>query len=152
MKLFKRLLVVLLVLGLAPSVWAGPAEEVAALGQKRAQAFAEGNIDAYIANWADNAVFTSSRAAFRMEGKDAIRAFFANLFQQYPNRRSVGRQISFRVYGDNVVVANSYADQTWTDRNGQTTAAMARLSATWMKIGGQWQTVDAHVSKVPGTQ
>ena len=153
MKLLTGVLLLLLLSGIAAAAWAGPAEEVAALAQQRGQAFAEGNLDAYMAAWADNAVLTSSRAAFRIEGKEAIRTWFASLFQNYPTRRSIGRQISYRVYGnDSVVISNAYADQTWVDRNGHMTTAMVRASTTWMKVGGQWVTVDFHVSKIPGTQ
>lgn len=135
------------------AAWAGPAEEIAAIAAKRLQAFQEGNLSVYVEDIADNMVFTSSRAAFRTEGKAAYQAFFAQLFQNYPARRSNGRQTMTRMYAnDTVVVTNGYADQTWTDRSGQTTSAMVRLSGTWIKIGGRWQLVDAHVSKIPGTQ
>jgi len=141
----------LVLLGVTPA-WAGAVDEVAELIAKRAQAFNEGNPDAYAADFADDAVFTSSRAAFRIEGKQAIRAFFAGLFQTFPQRRSVGRQVMSRVYGnDTIVVVNGYADQSWVDKNGQTTTPATRSSTTWAKIGGKWLTVDFHVSKVPGT-
>lgn len=153
MKIFTGFVVSLFLSAAAFAAWAGPAEEVAAIAAKRGQAFNESNLDVFMEDVADNVVFTSSRAAFRIEGKEAYRAFFAQLFQNYPARRSNGRQATFRVYAnDTVVVAGGYADQTWTDRNGQTTTAMVRGSTTWIKIGGRWQFADGHTSKVPGTQ
>ena len=141
---------VLVLLGSAPA-WAGPIEEVAELTAKRGQAFSEGNADVYVADYADDAVFTSSRATFRIEGRPAIRAFFAGLFQTYPQRRSVPRQLTSRVYAnDTVVVVDGYADQVWVDRSGQTTTPAIRTSSTWVKIGGKWLTVDTHLSRVPG--
>jgi uncharacterized protein (TIGR02246 family) len=139
-----------LLLGAIPA-WAGPVEEVTELAAKRGQAFSEGNADAYVADYAEDGVFTSSRATFRIEGKPAIRAFFAGLFQTYPQRRSVSRQVTSRVYGnDTIVVVDAYADQVWVDRNGQTTTPAIRTSAVWVKIGGRWLTVDSHLSRVPG--
>src|SRR5262245_15314609 len=100
----------------ASSAWAGPAEEIAELNMKRGQAFSQGNAEAFTADFADNAVFTSSRSTFRVEGKNAIRAHFANLFQTYPQRQSSGRQVVTRFYAnDTVAVVNSYADQSWVD-------------------------------------
>ena len=141
-----------LLLGAIPA-WAGPVEEVAELAAKRGQAFNEGNADAYVADFADDGVFTPSRATFRIEGKQAIRAFFAGLFQTYPQRRSVARQVMSRVYGnDTIVVVNSYADQSWVDRGGQTITTAIRASTVWAKVGGKWLTIDSHVSKVPATR
>ena len=87
--------------------WGGPAEEIAELNMKRGQAFSQGNAEAFVADLAENAVFISSRATFRIEGKPAIRAYFAGLFQTYPQRQSAGRQTMTRVFAnDTVVVVN----------------------------------------------
>ena len=130
-------------------VWAGPAEEVAELAAKRGQAFSQGNAEAFAADFADNAVFTSSRATFRIEGKAAIRSYFASLFQTYPMRQSSARQAVSRVFGDSLVVVNSYADQTWVDRGNVTTTVSTRSNTIWAKIDGKWQTIDWHISKTP---
>src|SRR5262245_2271543 len=140
-----------LLLGAGPA-FAGPAEEVAELAAKRAKAFSEGNPDAYVADFADNAVFTPSLVAFRIEGKPAIRAFFAGLFQTYPNRQAVGRQVASRVYAnDTVVVVNAYTEQTWVDRTGRTTHRSVRTTTVWVKVDGKWLTVEQDVSAVPAT-
>jgi uncharacterized protein (TIGR02246 family) len=130
--------------------WAGPAEEVAELAVKRGQAFSQGNAEAFTADFADNAVFTPGTAVFRVEGKNAIRAFFSNIFQQYPQRINQGRQVTARVYAnDTLVVVNAYADQTWIDKSGKTTFTAIRSSTTWAKIDGKWVTIDFHVSRAP---
>ena len=71
---------------------AGPAEEVAQIAGPRVQALEDGNIDAYVTAYADNAVFQSSLSPFRIEGKEAIRAYFNQLVQLYPKRRIMPRQ------------------------------------------------------------
>jgi hypothetical protein len=79
-------------LGVTPVAWAGAAEDLAAIGQQRAAAFEKGDIDAYIAAFADNAVFTPSLQAFRVEGKAALKDYFSALLQTYPTRQIAGRQ------------------------------------------------------------
>jgi uncharacterized protein (TIGR02246 family) len=150
MKILTCLLVLLVVLALAPITFAGPAEEVADLAKQRSQAFIEGNLEAWMAAYADNAVLTSALVAFRLEGKDAIQAHYANLFQNYPTRRNPARQPLMRVYGtDTTVVTNSYVHLTLVDRHDQTINHFLRTSLTWIKLGGEWKIVDQHVSRVP---
>ena len=79
-------------LGVTPAAWAGAAEEVAAVGQQTVGAFEKGDIDTFISGWADNAVFTPSVQAFRVEGKAAIKSYYSALFETYPTRHVVFRQ------------------------------------------------------------
>ena len=140
-----------ILLGFAAEVWAGPAEEVAQIAGPRLQAFQEGNLDAYAAAYADNAIIQSSLSPFRIEGKDAIRAYLAELFKIYPQRRVFLRQPSTRVYNDDLVIQNNYIVLDLTDQKGQVAALALRSSVTWAKIGGRWQIVDAHTSRLPAT-
>ena len=155
MRMLSGFLALVLLLGTVPVVWAqaDPAKEVADIGLKRTQAGARGDVDAVLADVADNAVFTSSRAAFRIEGKEAYRTFLTNLYQNYPTRQSLGRQVTRRVYQDgNVVIVNAYNDQTFFDKNGKMSTLSTRTSQTWVKTGGRWLLVDQHISGMPGSQ
>jgi len=154
MKMLTGSLTLVLLLGTVPVVWAqaDPAKEVADIGLKRAQAGSRGDVDGVLADVADNAVFTSSRAGFRVEGKEAYRTFLTNLYQNYPTRQSLGRQVTRRVYQDgNVVIVNAYNDQTFFDKNGKMSTLSNRTSQTWVKTGGRWLLVDQHISGMPGT-
>jgi uncharacterized protein (TIGR02246 family) len=113
------------------------------------QAFESGNLEAWMAAFADNAVLHSFLSPFRIEGKEAIRAHFAELFQMYPSRRSLVRQPITRVYNDDLVAQASYLVVYFTDQKGQTTASAIRTSTIWAKLGGRWQIVDSHVSRFP---
>jgi uncharacterized protein (TIGR02246 family) len=139
----------LMLVGFAAEVLAGPAEEVAQIAAPRNQAFEDGNADAYAAAFADNAVLQSSVSAFRIEGKEAIRAYFTELFQSYPRRRVVIRQPATRVYNDDLVISNGYAALSLTDQRGQAMTLPLRYSIIWGKVGGRWQIVDQHVSRLP---
>jgi uncharacterized protein (TIGR02246 family) len=134
---------------LAAEVWAGPVEEVTQIAAPRLKALQEGDVDAYTAAFADNAVLNSSLSAFRIEGKEAIRAYFTELFQIYPRRRAYARQQAMRAYNDDLVISNSYAVFNVTDQQGKVTALQLRLSTAWAKLGGRWQIVDQHTSRLP---
>lgn len=148
MSLSLRILAATAILLSAPA-WAGPIEEVAEVAAKRGPSFSEGNLDAFMADFADNAVFTSSLTAFRSEGKPAIRAHFATLFQRYPQRQVLTRQIERRAYGNELVVSNAYQDQTYTEKSGTVMTSAVRATAVWVRIGGKWQIVETHVSRIP---
>ena len=150
MKRMMSVFVLLLLLATVAPAWAGPAEEVGALIQQRSKIFSEGNIDAWMAAYADNAILTSLTNPFRIEGKDAIRAFYTAPFQNNPTRSTAARQLSIRVYGnDTTVVTNQYTQSNFVDQKGQATNLYFRNTATWVKMGGQWRIVDAHNSKLP---
>ena len=67
------------------------AQEITAINQRRNAAFEKGDADAFAAYFADNAVYTSSLQPYRIEGKAAIKDFFATLFQTYPTRHLSAR-------------------------------------------------------------
>ena len=109
----KPIIYLIALLGVTPAAWAGAAEEVAVIGEQRAAAFEKGDIDTYIAAFADNAVFTPSLQAFRVEGKAALKNYVSALFETYPTRHVVFRQGSTRVYAnDTIAVTNAYSTLT----------------------------------------
>ncbi len=153
MSILSGALALVLLLGTVPVVWAqaDPAKEIADINRKRGEAGAKGDIDGLLADVADNVIATVARAGFRIEGKEGFRAFLTNLFQNYPTRQELGRQVTYRVYQEgNVVVVNGYTDQTFIDKNGRMSTLMQRTSQTWVKTGGRWLLVDWHVSGMPG--
>jgi uncharacterized protein (TIGR02246 family) len=139
----------LILLGFAAEVWSGPIEEVTQIAGPRLQALQDGNLDGYVAAFADNAVFQSSLSPFRAEGKEAIRAQLGELFQLYPKRRVLVRQPSMRAYGENLVIQNAYFVLYLTDQKGELVTVPGRTSVTWAKLGGRWQIVDQHSARLP---
>jgi uncharacterized protein (TIGR02246 family) len=153
MKMLSGFLALVLLLGTVPVVWAqaDPAKEVADIRAKMGAAGAQGDIDGLVAPMADNVVFTAARPGFKAEGKEAVRAFLTNLFQNYPTRQELARQVMYRVYQEgNVVVVNNYVDQVYIDKNGRMSTLMQRNSQTWVKTAGRWLLVDQHNSGMPG--
>lgn len=147
-----RHIAVVLFLGFLQSIgstWAGPAEEVAQIAALRGQAFQEGNLEAYTAAFADNAVFYSSFSPYRIEGREAIKAYFAELWLVYPRRHLFIRQPAMRVYNDDLVIQNGYAVLNVLNERGEPKTLDTRYSLVWSKVGGKWQIVDQHVSRLP---
>src|SRR5688572_14227089 len=128
MKESVALLLTLAIAGSSFKAWAGPAEEVAQLAAPRLQALHDGNVEAYTAAFADNAVFQSSLSPFRVEGKEAIRAQLTELFTIFPKRKVLPRQSSARVYNDDLVITNSYSVLNLTDSQGRTASYPIRSS------------------------
>lgn len=124
------------------------AQEITAINQHRNAAFEKGDADAFAADFADTAVYISSLQPYRIEGKAAIKDFFATLFQTYPTRHLSARGGSTRVYAnDTVVVNDGYAVNNYADKNGNPSAIYTRSSTTWVKIGSEWKMVDQHISQ-----
>lgn len=149
MKRFIAETALVVLLGASAPCWAGPAEEVAQISAPRLKALFAGDVEAYVDAYADDAVFYSSFSSFRIEGKDAIRAFFSQLVQMYPKRNVLIRQPITRVYGDNVVIQYSYAVLNWTNAQGQYEVYDTRGSTTWTRIDGKWKIVEQHLSRLP---
>jgi uncharacterized protein (TIGR02246 family) len=147
----KPIIYLVALLGVIPAAWAGAAEEVAAVGQQTVGAFEKGDIDTFIVGWADNAVFTPSVQAFRVEGKAAIKSYYSALFETYPTRHVVFRQGSTRLYAnDTIAVTDAYSTLTLTDKSGNVSVHNLRNSTTWLKLDNQWRIVDNHISEVNG--
>jgi len=121
---------------------------IAAINQRRNVAFEKGDADAYAADFADNAVYTSSLQPYRIEGKAAIRDFLATLFETFATRHIAPRGGSTRVYAnDTVVVSDGYTVINYTDKKGNQSAIFTRSSFTWVKMGNEWKIVDQHISQ-----
>src|SRR5260370_28224044 len=97
----------LIMLGVASTASAAAQDEVAQVIATRVQAFNEGNLEAFMSTVAQDSAVTPPASPFRIEGKDAISAYYAGLFQAFPTRRFVPRHRSLRVSGP-TAVTNSY--------------------------------------------
>src|SRR5215470_10725574 len=136
-------------LGAIPTAWAGPAEEIAEIIRQRAAALEQGNVDAVVATYADNAAITPFWQAYRAEGKAAIKDLLTTLIQTYPKRQGSPRQASTRTYAnDTAAVTNAYAIDNWTDKSGNGSVHYIRVTQTWVKMDGKWLQVDQHVSRM----
>ena len=149
MKRMISLLALSLLLSAFPEAWAGPEDEVAHLLQQLDQTFNEGNLEAYMAPYAEQAVFTPPNVPFRIEGKEAIRAYYAGVLQAFPTRRVFARQPAIQIYNGNTAVVSRYNHATFVARSGQVTNFYVRQSYTWVKLGERWALIEQHYSALP---
>ena len=147
---FVWLLAALILLGVASTASAGAHDEVLQVAAAREQAVHDGNLEAFMAWFAEDAAVTPPASPFRIEGKDALKAYYAGLFQAFPTIRFVPRQRSIRVYGTTAVI-NTYYTLTLVDRGGKVTTTQGRLTVTHVKMGDRWLVVDQHSSLVPSS-
>ena len=137
-------------IAISASAWAGPIEEVAEVAKPRQSAFAQGSVEGFTAAFADNAVLHSSFSPFRVEGKEAIRAYVSQLFQMNPKRSFSVRQPTARAYGDDLVVQDAYSVIYVADERGESRVYDTRANTIWKKIDGRWQIISQHISRLPG--
>ncbi len=137
---------------ISASVCAGPVEEVNEIAAPRIKALTEGNVDGWVAAYADNAVLHSYGSPFRLEGKEAIRGYFINWFQVVPKRKLIARAGLSRAYGDTLVIQDGQGDYYVTDPQGKMTYVPLRWSVVWSKASGQWQIVEQHTSRLPNLE
>jgi len=76
----------------------------------------------------EDAAVTGPASPFRIEGKEALKAYYSDLFQAFPTVRVAVRQRSVRIYGDTAVI-NTYYTLTQVDREGKVTTTHGRLNA-----------------------
>jgi hypothetical protein len=99
---------------------------------------------------ADDFTAVQHSTGFRMDGKDAYKAYLLELWKMYPVRQVRGNQARWRVYDNNTVVMwDGYADIVFADKTGNMTNVQERGSQIWVKEGGRWQLVSMYSSRMP---
>lgn len=149
----KKVLLVILIIGSffiwgIPVSWAGPAEDSAQLGDEWIKAFNEGNVEAIVNLYARDASFWGFLGPFRVEGREALRAFYAGLFKAYPIRAVVKRHFYVQGY-DNTVVRNYYFTMTLGDSKGNVKIYHGRANIVYIVVNGQRVIVTHHTSLLP---
>ncbi|MBM4339778.1 MAG: SgcJ/EcaC family oxidoreductase [Deltaproteobacteria bacterium] len=140
-----------LFIGATPITWAGPAEDTAQMAEQWFKYFYEGNAEAIANLYARDASFWGFLSPFRVEGRDAIRAFYAGTFKMFPIRVVVKRYFYNQVY-DSTVVRNYYFTMTLGDSKGNVKSYHARANIVYMVVDGQRVIVTHHTSLLPPSQ
>ena len=148
MKRHRSPVVLLLVLlGMAGAVWAGPKEDVAATITQWGTIFADDNPDRILTLYAPDAVLWGTLSPTVRQGPVALREYFVAAFKVLPGHRvSFGDQI-IRVYGDTAINTGYYTFSYVKD--GETKTIPARYSFVYVKGDRGWLIVDHHSSAMP---
>jgi uncharacterized protein (TIGR02246 family) len=150
MKRLSLLIGVLVALGIASAATAADLEEINKQRELWGQAFVDGNVDAIVAQYVDDATYFFSGNPFRVDGKDAIRSVLMATFAAFPTRRVVDRQPLTQIWGT-TAVETGYATVTLVDRGGKATTIHGRYTVTRVKRGDRWLIVGFHSSVLPAS-
>jgi uncharacterized protein (TIGR02246 family) len=138
---------VLVLLGIAGAVWAGPKEEVAAATAQWATMFVDDNPDRILTLYAPDAVLWGTLSPTVRQGPAALREYFVAAFKVLPGHRvSFGEQL-IRVYGKTAINTGYYTFSYVKD--GETKSIPARYSFVYVKTDRGWLIVDHHSSAMP---
>ena len=137
----------LILLGMAPTAFAGPKEDVAAATAKWAEVFVLDNPDPILALYAKDGVLWGTLSPTRRDDPAAIRDYFVKAFAALPGHKvAFGNQL-IRVYGDTAVNTGYYTFSFM--KEGKPTTLPARYSFVYVKQGGKWLIADHHSSAMP---
>jgi uncharacterized protein (TIGR02246 family) len=149
MKHLNCLLAMALLVSWQPQAWAGAEDEIAQLMEQLDKTFNEGNLDAYMAPYGEHAVFAPPNVPFRVEGKAAIRAYYAGTLQAFPTHLVTPRQPSIQIYDGKTAVVSRHNHAVFVDKGGHVTNFYLRQSYTWVKLGDRWSLIEQHYSALP---
>ena len=137
----------LILLGMAPTAFAGPKEDVSAATAKWAEVFVLDNPDPILALYAKDGVLWGTLSPTRRDDPAAIRDYFVKAFAALPGHKvAFGNQL-IRVYGDTAVNTGYYTFSFM--KEGKPTTLPARYSFVYVKQGGKWLIADHHSSAMP---
>ena len=143
----KRIIMFVLLLGLAVTSWAGDKEDVAAAAVKWTQVFTDDNPDPIMALYAKDGVLWGTLSPTRRDTPAALREYFVNAFKALPGHKVTFGDQHIRVYGNTAINTGYYTFSFM--RDGKPATLPARYSFTYVKSGDQWLIVDHHSSAVP---
>ncbi len=111
--------------------------------------FNEHDAAAVAAHWVEDAVYVDRETGTTIEGRDAIEAEFATIFDSNPEVQLVGEVTDISFVTDDVAIANGTATVYAPDAD----PSLATFSATFVKDGAVWllHTVHESDAAVPET-
>lgn len=118
-------------------------EQINQLLQQYARYWNEGNIEALIDLYAEDAQLFCPFTPFRADGKETIRSVLEAMMQVV-SKRILIHQPSTRVYHRTTIILTNY--NSLVDENGRIGNEQTQNSQTWVKQGEQWLMVNHHVS------
>jgi uncharacterized protein (TIGR02246 family) len=140
------------VFGVASEMSGGSHEELQKTVAHWLQAFQRADAEAIAGLYAEDAVFLPAVVPFRIEGRQAIREYWARFFETNPDRRLTGHHGLSRMYNNGTLAANTgYYQLTMTDKNGRPTGHSGRTTTIWAKSSSGWQIVSHHNSVIPSS-
>jgi uncharacterized protein (TIGR02246 family) len=146
-KRYVSLALLLVLVSIAPTAWAGDKKDVAAATAEWARTFTDDNPDPILALYDDEGVLWGTLSPTRRDTPEAIRDYFVKAFKALPGHKVTFGDQLIRVYGNTAINTGYYTFSFVKD--GEVKSLPARYSFVYLKHNGQWKIVDHHSSKMP---
>ena len=118
-------------------------DEISRLVETHVADYVKGNADGWASLYAEDAVFAGTSE--RIDGRQAIHDYFAQVFTEKPNRTESILNRSIRVYNNGpsaTAVVNLETTSGHTSSSGHQVVFRSRESLVFVKIHGKWSIVD----------
>jgi uncharacterized protein (TIGR02246 family) len=120
-------------------------EQVRAALRDYVEAFNAHDAAAVAAHWAENAVYTDRETGEKIEGREALEADFAALFEANPESQLVGEITDISFVTDDVAIVNGTASVYAPDAD----PSLATFSATFVRQDNAWLLHSVNESDIP---
>ena len=141
---FRCVIVLVAVLALAPSAFAGPTEDVGAVVDHWVTAFNSNDVGALANLYAPDAILLGTAGLSLHEGSEAVRSYFDRLAKSGDKVSINNRKIV--VLDGNVAYVTGFYEFKAT-RNGETRKSPAGFTMVLVKRGNDWLIAHHHSSR-----
>ena len=125
-------------------------KELQALAQQFADAFDQRDLKTFLEMLSDD-VEVFDDVPYRFDGKPLFAKYLNEVVEGLASASFGFRQPSCRVYGDTVGIVNAHDMFTGVTKGGKVLSIHGRTTLVFLKQGGQWKIVSAHLSAIPQT-
>ena len=123
-------------------------QEIESLAQNFCDAFNRMDANAALDLLSDD-VEIFDTVPYRLDGKEQFSEFLGAALHGVASMNFGFHQLSCRMIGDDVGVANAYDSFTGVGKDGSLQTAHGRTTLVCARQGGQWKIVSAHFSPLP---
>jgi uncharacterized protein (TIGR02246 family) len=123
-------------------------QEIQTLAQQFADAFDNKNIKAALDMFSDD-LEVFDHVPYRFDNKKQISTFLSAAAEGLASMSFGFRQPSCRVFNDTTGIVNAYDTFTGVTKDGKVQTIHGRTTLVFVKQGGQWKIVSAHLSPLP---
>jgi len=141
------LALLLVLVSIAPTAWAGDKEDVAAATAKWAEVFVLDDPDPILGLYDTEGVLWGTISPTRRDTPEALRDYFVKAFKALPGHKVAFGDQLIRVYG-NTAINTGYYTFSFV-KEGEAKSLPARYSFVYVKRNGAWKIVDHHSSAMP---
>jgi uncharacterized protein (TIGR02246 family) len=149
MRLIATAPILLFAIGLCQTTWAGPEDEVHARFEEWIKTYNTNDADRLSQLYDQNARLLATGGSEKpIDGRDAIRAYFAPNFKRGPQSIVFDHDDTTNVFSD-VGIETGYYHFNVNDAEGKSVSLPSRYTFIFAKKNGTWVIVHHHSSRVP---